>query len=309
MTITTLRASGASCRIHSFGATVLSFQSADGRENIFVSRDAKLDGSKAVRGGIPLVFPIFGPSEKPSTMPQHGFARVNPWKLIETTDTAGVATATYTLDLADVVAGRGENNQWSVDRAEKEGTDCKLTYEVRLEAQQLTTTLTAQNTGKTSFEMEALLHTYYAVEAPHDNSKTFVTGLGGFSITDKVLLKKGHIHVPGENVVLGGETDRDYHPPTDNSPNLLQTVLTNGTTQTSIEASGNLIVGGEGTTIPVSCVVWNPGKDKAASMSDMNNDAYEQMICVEPGILAHNKPTLQPGNQASLSQTIRVSSS
>lgn len=40
------------------GATVISWKSATGKENIFLSSEAHLDGSKPVRGGIPLVFPV-----------------------------------------------------------------------------------------------------------------------------------------------------------------------------------------------------------------------------------------------------------
>lgn len=40
------------------GATVISWKSATGKENIFLSSKAHLDGSKPVRGGIPLVFPV-----------------------------------------------------------------------------------------------------------------------------------------------------------------------------------------------------------------------------------------------------------
>ena len=40
------------------GATVVSWKSNNGKENLFLSSKAVLDGSKAVRGGIPLVFPV-----------------------------------------------------------------------------------------------------------------------------------------------------------------------------------------------------------------------------------------------------------
>lgn len=40
------------------GATVLSWKDAAGDEKLWLSDAAKLDGSKAVRGGIPLVFPV-----------------------------------------------------------------------------------------------------------------------------------------------------------------------------------------------------------------------------------------------------------
>jgi glucose-6-phosphate 1-epimerase len=43
-----------------FGATIISWKDSKGAENLWVSEAAKLDGSKAVRGGVPLVFPVRG---------------------------------------------------------------------------------------------------------------------------------------------------------------------------------------------------------------------------------------------------------
>ena len=40
------------------GATIISWKSGNGKENLFLSSKALLDGSKPVRGGIPLVFPV-----------------------------------------------------------------------------------------------------------------------------------------------------------------------------------------------------------------------------------------------------------
>jgi glucose-6-phosphate 1-epimerase len=40
------------------GATVTSWKSSDGTENLWLSDKAILDGSKPVRGGIPVVFPV-----------------------------------------------------------------------------------------------------------------------------------------------------------------------------------------------------------------------------------------------------------
>ena len=48
---------GDSVEILLHGATILSWQSR-GRENLWLSEKAVLDGSKAVRGGIPIVFPV-----------------------------------------------------------------------------------------------------------------------------------------------------------------------------------------------------------------------------------------------------------
>lgn len=49
---------GESVSVHLFGATVVSWKLADGEEQLFVSSKAILDGSKAIRGGVPVVFPV-----------------------------------------------------------------------------------------------------------------------------------------------------------------------------------------------------------------------------------------------------------
>ena len=48
---------GDSVEVLLYGATVISWKS-NGKENLWLSKAAKLDGSKAVRGGIPVVFPV-----------------------------------------------------------------------------------------------------------------------------------------------------------------------------------------------------------------------------------------------------------
>ena len=50
--------SGGRIEVLLHGATILSWKSTDGSENLFLSDKALLDGSKPVRGGIPVVFPV-----------------------------------------------------------------------------------------------------------------------------------------------------------------------------------------------------------------------------------------------------------
>jgi hypothetical protein len=49
---------GDSVKILFYGATVISWTLENGDEQLFLSDKAALDGSKPVRGGIPLVFPV-----------------------------------------------------------------------------------------------------------------------------------------------------------------------------------------------------------------------------------------------------------
>jgi glucose-6-phosphate 1-epimerase len=69
--VTATLPTGESCEVLLFGATLVSWKSDGGRrENLWMSDVAKVDGSKAVRGGIPLVFPVSlcGAAEKVSSL-------------------------------------------------------------------------------------------------------------------------------------------------------------------------------------------------------------------------------------------------
>ena len=90
--------SGAVCEVYPHGATVTRYTSPTGAEVLWTSESAVFDGAKAIRGGIPVVFPQFGPAADarvggPGTMAQHGFARTAAW----TVDAAG----TKILDSGD----------------------------------------------------------------------------------------------------------------------------------------------------------------------------------------------------------------
>eukprot|EP00481_Brizalina_sp_1-RS-2013_P000279 TRINITY_DN10756_c0_g1_i1.p1 TRINITY_DN10756_c0_g1~~TRINITY_DN10756_c0_g1_i1.p1 ORF type:complete len:119 (+),score=12.83 TRINITY_DN10756_c0_g1_i1:50-406(+) len=61
--------------IYRYGGTVTSWK-IENEEQLFVSK-AKWDQIKAIRGGIPIVFPQFGPGP----MKQHGFPRVSIWNI------------------------------------------------------------------------------------------------------------------------------------------------------------------------------------------------------------------------------------
>ena len=184
----THNASGASCKIHGFGATVISYKTSAGRECLFLSRDAKLDGSKAIRGGIPLVFPQFGQPDK--SMPQHGFLRNNLWcadksSAYDNKDSAGIS---YTFRLNDAKNGRG--GKWD----ENTDLDVVCVYSVKIEAEKMTTSLEIKNTSSKHFNFQTLQHTYYLVEgnAALDASQCYVKGLEGYAVVDKITNRRIH---------------------------------------------------------------------------------------------------------------------
>jgi D-hexose-6-phosphate mutarotase len=84
-TVPSYASQGSTVHILFYGATVVSWKvpdrSGQPQERLFVSSKALLDGSKPVRGGIPVVFPCFGAPTHPdhSKLSQHGFARNEAW--------------------------------------------------------------------------------------------------------------------------------------------------------------------------------------------------------------------------------------
>jgi len=59
------------------GATVISWKSG-GRENLWLSDKAALDGSKAVRGGFPVVFPVSNSNYLYAFLPDHVLLELRP---------------------------------------------------------------------------------------------------------------------------------------------------------------------------------------------------------------------------------------
>ena len=80
----TLKTGSSVATIALLGASVHSWTE-DGEERLFTSSLSSLSGPKAIRGGIPICFPCFGPPPKGNSkfdkLSQHGFARTSKWTL------------------------------------------------------------------------------------------------------------------------------------------------------------------------------------------------------------------------------------
>merc|ERR1719221_2072220 len=85
---------GDSAEIYLYGATVTSYITR-GQDWIFVAPGAIFDGKKAIRGGVPVVFPQFGQPDK--SMAQHGFARTTEWSLTALYDSEDTVCATFSM--------------------------------------------------------------------------------------------------------------------------------------------------------------------------------------------------------------------
>lgn len=150
--------SGDSVNVYLHGATVTSWKASDGDDKIFLSTASALDGSAAIRGGIPVVFPNFGSPPKnhqTSGLPSHGFARNSTWTFAGSEEQNGGAGVVLTFTL--------NSSQLSASYQQKWPYSAELTYAVNLTQDNLNVHFSVQNTDTESMNFQFLLHTYLAL--------------------------------------------------------------------------------------------------------------------------------------------------
>ncbi|KAF2116150.1 galactose mutarotase-like domain-containing protein [Lophiotrema nucula] len=284
--VTATLPSGESIEVLLYGATVISWKSNGGKtENLWLSEKAAVDGSKAVRGGIPVVFPVFGPPPKSghptSSLPQHGFARSSRWEFLgKSTSEDALDSSSVKLDFGLYTSGISEDAKkaWPLDFG--------LVYSVTLSKDSLQTVINVRNEGEQSFEFQFLLHTYFKIK---DITKTSVKGLLGVEYIDKVLNASSH-QESNSAIAITGEVDRVYK---------------------SIPQDTTTIVEADSPRFDVvrdnlsDTVVWNPWIEKAKGMGDFSpDDGYKNMICVEVGAV-NGWQKLEKGEVFEGGQTIK----
>jgi len=251
--------------VNKFGATITSYVSG-GKEILFVSSQAVFDNKKAIRGGIPVVFPNFGPW---ACGPQHGFARTSMWELAEP-PTAPAGSVCLALALRDTEATRA---LWP--------HAFRVVMVLTLSAACLTQTLSVTNTGEEQFDFTALLHTY--LRCPVGTAR--VEGLHGLRYTDKAQGGQ-EAQEERDTVTVHEFTDRVYA----DTPDRLVVV----------HADGALAITKSG--FP-DAVVWNPWAEGAQSMGDFGDAEYHEMLCVEAGAVC-KRVFLGPSERWTASQTL-----
>jgi glucose-6-phosphate 1-epimerase len=240
-------------------------------------------------------------------MPQHGFLRNNYWKVVgDVYDTEeDGAGCELSLDLKDVIHARGDG-RWKKQQEGEESsndTNCSLILQVKVQSHTLTTTLTIHNTGETSFDYQTLLHTYFKIDnsGALDSSACYVNGLDRYTVEDKIT---GETYVQSdEKIIVDREFDRIYTPPV--GLNKVDVIVSTGkevTSKVNLVATAKM---SDGKNVPVSVVVWNPYIEKAKAMGDFGDEQYQDMICVEPGLLSGEGTTLEPNKHVVFTQVMR----
>ena len=261
-------AGGARAVVSPFGAQVLSWQPARDQERLYLSPQARYDGSSPIRGGIPVCFPQFAGLGK---LPKHGLARTCSWTPGE--ERTGDDFALLTLRLTEDEETRA---LWP------HAFSAELT--VVLENDRLDLELEIENTGYAPFAFTAALHTYLRVREVENMRLEGLYGYDYRDASDHDRVKRDS----GDVVTVDAEIDRVYH---DVARPLL---LRDSDRSLGIHAEGFPDV-----------VVWNPWETRCAALPDMPANGFRHMLCVEAAAARH-KIELDAGAEWYGRQTLMV---
>jgi glucose-6-phosphate 1-epimerase len=250
--------------IYLLGAHVTGFQKNGEPPLLFMSARSRFAAGQAIRGGVPICFPWFGPRDGGGV---HGFARITEWELAAAHAVSGGATLRFRLP--PTAAG----NAWPPFNAEFIAT---VTDRLTLEL------ITTNKSPDKNFEFENCLHTYFAVG---DITQVSLAGLQGAPFLDCAAGANGARKVePDARLCITKETNRVYldtpGPVEIRDENLRRTIC--------VEKFNSR-----------STVVWNPWTTQKMP-DDFDPAEHKSMICVESGNVKQNRLSLPPGKTAAL---------
>ncbi len=250
---------------------------------IYLSPKSNFAPGKAIRGGIPVLFPWFGSGWDGRRKPMHGFARTSEWTVESThldSGPAGTGDIVVTLSLSS-------NDQSRAIAF----PDFRAAIQFRIGAE-LSITLEITNHATEPFTFEEGLHNYFAIG---NITQTTTEGLEGTTYLDK--------RDPTPDGNFTRKVQRDH---------LLR--YTRDVDQVHVETTAPLTIHdaanhrdihlhkqGSNTT-----VTWNPWSTLTPGLPDLPPDAWQHFVCVETVNAGDNRITLPPGHTHRMDSRISV---
>ncbi|MCY4045735.1 MAG: D-hexose-6-phosphate mutarotase [Cellvibrionales bacterium] len=247
----------AKCLLH--GAQLLSFSPKGDSDWLWVSPVAALRHNAAIRGGIPICFPWFGPHKEDPSKPKHGFARQSEWQLEDIQSHTNAISLTFRLNYT----GNRPDLHTQPFRIE-----CQYTL-----GKTLTIGCYIHNTSKTEQSFSYAFHSYFAIG---DLGRTQVKGLDSLTYLDNTQQQQAQKQ--SGDIGFTQEVDRLF-PRVDPDQQLISTLPKRAINLYSPDQK--------------SCIVWNPGKDLAQKMPDISMH-YNEFVCIERGNIEENTIKLLP---------------
>ncbi|KMT11985.1 hypothetical protein BVRB_5g099470 [Beta vulgaris subsp. vulgaris] len=258
---------GATVRISLYGGQVLSWKNEQGDELLFMSSKAMFKPPKAVRGGIPICFPQFGSR---GTLETHGFARNRMWLI----DNQPSSPRT-----------NGSKGHASVNlllSTEEDPKSWPYKFEIRLrvtltEEGNLILRSRVRNANGKPFSFSFAFRTYFAIS---DISEVRLEGLETLDYLD-CLQDRQRFTEQGDALTFESEVDRIYVSSSD-----VVELFDHGSKRTfQIRKQG----------LP-DVAVWNPWEKKAKALTDLADDEYKGMLCVD-GAAIEKPINLKPNEE------------
>ncbi|MCB9876393.1 MAG: D-hexose-6-phosphate mutarotase [Planctomycetes bacterium] len=259
------------------GAQALSWHVA-GRDVLWTASHPAYAPGKAVRGGIPVVFPWFGAytlGERSGELPPHGFARERDWRLTALGDGPRAAFELRADDASRAVFPHEF-------RAELE-----FALDGAADDAGLRITMRVHNEGADTMVFEQALHTYFAVG---DVRSAEVRGLENVSFAEHAALPEAAWDCAAP-LRFRAETDRVFQ----GVPPRLELH------QPALRRRVRLDAGHA-----ASAIVWNPWIEKTKRLSQMALDDWQTFCCIETANARDNAVRLPPGASHVMSLRLTV---
>ncbi|WP_168582694.1 D-hexose-6-phosphate mutarotase [Gephyromycinifex aptenodytis] len=263
-------------QVYLHGAHITSWVPDGQQPVLWCSSQATYSADSAIRGGVPLCAPWFGPGRTGGKEPAHGYFRLAEWELTQADRDGDDVLLVFTLP----------TERGGLPGIEHAPADLQATYRVRLGAELGMELEIATPTQ--ALELENALHAYLHVG---DVRTVTLQGLDGARYADKAPGGRA-VNAQSGPVEFRRETDRVY-------------ASTESVTVVDPTLARKILVTKDGSH---STIVWNPWERRAAEMSDFGDDEWTQMLCVEPGNALKGRVDLAPGERHTLRATISVDS-
>ncbi|WJM84034.1 D-hexose-6-phosphate mutarotase [Dickeya chrysanthemi] len=168
------------------GAHLLSWQPKGEQPVLWLSDNTPFENGVAIRGGVPICFPWFGPAAQPN----HGFGRLLPWEFTSHSEDANGVTLAFTLRDSEQTRASWPHAFTVLARFHFSAEECRMELECHGD-----------------YSITSALHTYFQIG---DISKIQISGLGNTFI-DKV--NDGKTDTQQGDLTFTTRTDRIYTQP------------------------------------------------------------------------------------------------
>lgn len=229
-----------------------------GRENLlFVSKAETFEAGQAIRGGIPVCWPWFGPHATESNVPAHGFVRDQIWQ----------------YDIVSDTSERTDIKLWFDTNGSEAGFVRKARVELLASiGKTLAVSLTTVNLDEQPIHLSQALHTYFRCENIDD---VRLHGISGACYQDK--LSGENKYVPSQ---FRFNQETDWIIQEAGEPIGLSGLGGNSIKMTRFGSR--------------SLVVWNPWIEKSKNLSHFLSEEYRSMFCVETANVSEDSRLIKP---------------